>query len=146
MRSILALVAVLILAAAISSAVAATPGHARYTWQVVGIKDGDTLSVILPGLPPPLNPVAVRLRSVDTPESAGRAKCASERKLAERATSFTRQAVANARSIEFGQPSWDKYGGRIDADVWIDGNLLSDQLIAVGLAHHYDGGKRRSWC
>ena len=128
------------------SAIAAAPDHMRYTWPIVGIKDGDTLSVNLPGLPPTLNPVAVRLRSVDTPETGGRAKCVSERKLAERATRFTRQAIAGARIVEFTSPSWDKYGGRIDADVWIDGRLLSDQLIAAGLARRYDGGKRAGWC
>jgi endonuclease YncB( thermonuclease family) len=147
LRSICFLIRVIILAAAaVSPAPAATPDHARYAWQVVGIKDGDTLSVILPGLPPPLNPVAVRLRGVDTPESGGRAKCASERKLAERATRFTRQAIGSASSTEFERPSWDKYGGRVDADVWVDGKLLSDQLIAAGLARAYDGGKRAGWC
>lgn len=115
-------------------------------WKVIGIKDGDTLTVNLPGLPPPLNPVAVRVRDVDAPESGGRARCASERKLAERATRFTRQAVAAAVRVQFGRPSWDKYGGRIDADVWVDGQLLSDKLIAAGLARRYDGGKRAAWC
>jgi endonuclease YncB( thermonuclease family) len=131
---------------AASPAVAGTPDYARFHWQVIGIKDGDTLSVHLPGLPPSLNPVAVRLRNVDTPESGGRAKCASERKLAERATRFTREAIAAAKMIEFGQPSWDKYGGRLDADVWVDDELLSEQLIAAGLARRYDGGKRAGWC
>ena len=145
MRSVISVLCV-VLAVAIPSVMAATPDHERYAWPVIGIKDGDTLTVNLPGLPPALNPVAVRLRSVDTPESGGRAKCASERKLAERATRFTRQAIAAARRIEFEQPSWDKYGGRIDADVWVDGKLLSDQLIAAGLARQYDGGKRRGWC
>jgi micrococcal nuclease len=135
-----------ILVAVISVAAAATPDRTRYAWQIVGIKDGDTLTVTLPGLPAPLNPVAVRVRSVDTPESGGRAKCASERKLAERATHFTRQVIARAGRIEFAAVSWDKYGGRIDADVWVDGRLLSEQLIAAGLARRYDGGKRRGWC
>ncbi len=145
MRSII-LVLLVTLIAAVPPALAEAANHVRFTWQVIGIKDGDTLSVNLPGLPPPLNPVAVRLRRVDTPESGGRAKCASERKLAERATRFTRQAIAKARRIEFEQPSWDKYGGRIDADVWVDGDLLSDQLISAGLARRYDGGKRAGWC
>ena len=87
----------MILAAAIGSTPVAAAEQARYAWPVIGIKDGDTLTVNLPGLPPALNPVAVRLRSVDTPESGGRAKCASERKLAERATGFTRAAIASAR-------------------------------------------------
>ena len=146
MRSVLKLVFLLSLMVAVPSALAEATDHARFTWQVIGIKDGDTLSVNLPGLPPPLNPVAVRLRRVDTPETGGRAKCASERKLAERASRFTRQAIAKAKHIEFEQPSWDKYGGRIDADVWVDGDLLSDQLIAAGLARRYSGGKRAGWC
>ena len=136
----------ILLATAISAAAAATPDRTRYAWPVTGIKDGDTLTVNLPGLPPALNPVAVRVRSVDTPESGGRARCVGERDLAERATLFTRQAIAKAGRIEFERPSWDKYGGRIDADVWIDGRLLSDRLIAAGLARRYDGGKRAGWC
>jgi micrococcal nuclease len=145
LRSIFLAHAIVVIAA-IFPAMAASPDHARYAWQIVGIKDGDTLTVILPGLPSPLNPIAVRLRSVDTPESGGRARCASERRLAESATRFTRHAIAAAKRIEFESPSWDKYGGRIDADVWVDGELLSDQLIASGLARPYDGGKRASWC
>jgi len=138
--------AALFLAGSLPPASATEHNRPTFTWRVVGIKDGDTLTVELPGLPPPLNPVAVRLRSVDTPESGGRAKCISERELADRATRFTRDAILAAKTIEFGSPGWDKYGGRIDADVWVDGMRLADQLIAAGLARPYDGGKRRSWC
>jgi endonuclease YncB( thermonuclease family) len=140
------LIATFILAIAAVPAVGADSESIRFKWQVVGIRDGDTLAVLLPGLPPRLNPVGVRLRGVDAPESGGRAKCASERALAARATRFTHQAVIAAGSIEFGDPSWDKYGGRIDADVWIDGKRLADQLVAAGLARRYDGGKRAGWC
>lgn len=146
MRSLVTILQTVLFAAAVASSPVSAADQLRYAWPVVGIKDGDTLAVDMPGLPPTLNPIAVRVRSVDTPESGGRAKCASERKLAERATRFTRQTVLAARKIEFEKPSWDKYGGRIDADVWIDGKLLSDQLIAAGLARLYDGGKRRGWC
>lgn len=118
----------------------------RYVWPVVGIKDGDTIAVEIPGLPAALNPVAIRLRGVDTPESGGRAKCAAERNLAQRATGFTKLAIKRGRRIEFAAPDWDKYGGRIDAEVWIDDVSLADQLIAAGLARAYDGGKRRGWC
>lgn len=118
----------------------------RYSWPVVGIKDGDTIAVEIPGLPAALNPVAVRLRGIDTPESGGRAKCAAERDLAQRATGFTSEAIARGRRIEFAMPGWDKYGGRIDAEIWIDGDSLADQLVAAGLARAYDGGKRQGWC
>lgn len=146
MRIAVLILHALVIAAAFSRSPVSAADQVRYAWPVVGIKDGDTLAVHLPGLPPTLNPVAVRVRSVDTPESGGRAKCASERNLAERATRFTRQAVLAAGRVEFEKPSWDKYGGRVDADVWIDGKLLSDQLIAAGLARRYDGGKRPGWC
>lgn len=118
----------------------------RYSWPVVGVKDGDTIAVEIPGLPAALNPVAIRLRGIDTPESGGRAKCADERELAARATAFTRRAIAGGRLVQFAALDWDKYGGRIDAEIWIDGALLADQLIAAGLARAYDGGKRGGWC
>jgi endonuclease YncB( thermonuclease family) len=136
-----------VLLLAISSAAPAANEHVeRYSWPVVGIKDGDTIAVEIPGLPPALNPVAIRLRGVDTPESGGRAKCAAERNLAQRATGFTKRAIKRGQRIEFAKPDWDKYGGRIDAEIWIDGVPLADQLIAAGLARAYDGGKRGSWC
>jgi endonuclease YncB( thermonuclease family) len=137
---------ILFIAAPVAALAAGDPGAERYSWPVVGIKDGDTIAVEIPGLPPPLNPVAIRLRGVDTPESGGRAKCAAERDLATLATGFTRLAIARGRRIEFAAVDWDKYGGRIDAEIWIDGVSLADRLIAAGLARAYDGGKRGGWC
>lgn len=135
-----------LLLAAPCAALAADGRAERYAWPVVGIKDGDTIAVEIPGLPAGLNPVAVRLRGIDAPEMGGRAKCAAERDLALRATGFTRLSIARGRRIEFAALDWDKYGGRIDAELWIDGISLADQLIAAGLARVYDGGKRTSWC
>lgn len=132
-------------AASIIAATGAIAGD-RFTWLVLAVKDGDTLAVNLPGLPEGLNPVAIRVRGIDTPETGGRAKCAAERNLGGRATDFTREAVRRGRVIEFAEPSWDKYGGRIDADVWIDGELLARRLLEAGLARAYDGGKRGGWC
>jgi endonuclease YncB( thermonuclease family) len=143
---ILALIPALSFGLASVAPAGAASDHAFFRWQVVAIKDGDTLAVELPGLPTQLNPIAVRVRSVDAPESGGRAKCPAERALARRATEFTRRAIAAAAAVEFEGPTWDKYGGRIDADVWVDGALLSGQLIAAGLARRYDGGKRPGWC
>ncbi|HWA49026.1 MAG TPA: thermonuclease family protein [Dongiaceae bacterium] len=142
----LCLLAGLLLAFSFAAQAVGERGAERYSWPVVAVKDGDTIAVEIPGLPATLNPVAIRLRGVDTPESGGRARCATERNLARRATGFTKRAVAHARRIEFAMPDWDKYGGRIDAEVWIDGVSLADQLIAAGLARAYDGDKRGGWC
>ena len=140
------LIPVLFLLLAATGPGAAAAGGDRFAWPVLAVKDGDTLAVSLPGLPEGLNPVAIRVRGIDTPETGGRAKCASERNLGGRATDFTREAIRRGSVIEFAEPSWDKYGGRIDADVWIDGELLAQRLIAAGLARSYDGGKRGGWC
>jgi endonuclease YncB( thermonuclease family) len=120
----------------------------RYEWPVLGVVDGDTLKVHLPGLPMELQPVKVRVRGIDTPELKG--KCASEKKMAQAASSFTGRLVDAARvagrPIYFSRIDWDKYGGRIDADVAIDGRSLGDMLVGAGLARRYDGGKRGGWC
>lgn len=142
---LLALIAICGLAAAATSGASAA-AEQRFVWQVVAVTDGDTLTIHLPGLPDALNPVAIRVKGIDTPESGGRAKCTAELRLAHLATRYTEYAVARGRRIEFAAPVWDKYSGRIDAEVWIDGRLLSRQLIEAGLARPYDGGKRRGWC
>jgi micrococcal nuclease len=35
---------------------------------------------------------------------------------------------------------------RILADVYVDGENLTDLLISAGHARPYDGGKREGWC
>ncbi|MBI2256148.1 MAG: thermonuclease family protein [Proteobacteria bacterium] len=139
----------LILAIAFTAPALASPGEGgRYEWPVVGVIDGDTLKIHLPGLPAELQPVKVRVRGIDTPELKG--KCASEKAAAKKAGSFTRNLIdaANAakRRIHFSKIDWDKYGGRIDADIAIDGRSLADMLVSAGLARRYDGGKRGGWC
>lgn len=120
----------------------------RYDWPVLGAVDGDTLKVHLPGLPMELQPVKVRVRGIDTPETRG--KCDRERQAANKATALTRflitQAKAKQKPIVFSDIGWDKYGGRIDALVMIDGQSLGAILISAGLARAYDGGKRAGWC
>ncbi|TDQ81972.1 nuclease-like protein [Dongia mobilis] len=121
-----------------------------YRWLVLGAVDGDTLRVELPGLPPELQPIKVRVLGIDTPEAGGRAACALERDLGAKATALTRFLIHEAKrrgdAIVFSAIGWDKYGGRIDAHVSIGGQSLGDTLIRAGLARPYDGGKRRNWC
>jgi len=134
---------------ALTDTVLANPGDGgRYQWPVIDVVDGDTLKIELPGLPVELQPVKVRVRGIDTPELHG--KCAAEKAAAKKAGAFTRQLVERAaaarRPIHFSRIDWDKYGGRIDADVVIDGRSLADMLVGAGLARRYDGGRRLGWC
>ncbi len=114
---------------------------------MVRVIDGDTVAVDASAdLPPELADLRVRLRDVDTPEKGGRAKCEEERAAGLAATAFTRAAVSGAARIVIRDPEWGKWGGRVIADLMVDGRSLSAALIAAGHGRVYDGGKRRGWC
>ena len=120
---------------------------ADYVWPVVRVVDGDTVAVDASAdLPPELADLRVRLRGVDTPEKGGRAKCPDERDAGQAATAFTAQAVADASTIVVRDPEWGKWGGRVLADLVLDGRSLSSSLIETGYGRAYDGGRRGSWC
>jgi micrococcal nuclease len=129
------------------AAFVATPAIAAptYTYDVVGIYDGDTFYIKMTGLPPELSRIGVRVRGVDTPEMRG--KCPSEKYNAQAAKAFTTRVILTAgRKVTLTNLKWDKYGGRVDADVFVGGESLTNMLIARGYARPYIGGKRAGWC
>ncbi len=118
-----------------------------YDVKINSVYDGDTFYFNWPGLPRELNPLAIRLRGVDTPEMKG--KCPREKALAQRAKAFTvSQLNLSAGYVRIGDIKWDKYGGRIDADVYVGSQRasLAPLLIRQGLARPYEGGKKLAWC
>lgn len=130
-------------------ALAGCAGHDRQTnegWPIIGVIDGDTIRVRVASLPPAIQEVHVRVRGVDTPERGAHASCERERELAERAFAFTRARINGARHVEFKNLQWDKYGGRVLAEVVIDGQPLAGLLMASGLAAPYLGGTKPNWC
>lgn len=113
--------------------------HGEYAY------DGDTIYVNIPDLPGEIAEMSVRVRGVDTPEI--RAKCKTEKSLASKARDFARQSLKSAKRVEFCEPEWGRYGGRIVASVRIDGRALDQELINQGFARPYDGKtKRQPWC
>ncbi len=64
--------------------------------------------------------------------------------MAIRARDFVRAVVGASVRLTDVRPG--KYAGRIIADVWVDGQKLSDLLIAENLGRPYHGGQRRGWC
>lgn len=106
--------------------------------------DGDTCYVIASTLPEPLQKMSVRILGIDTPEM--RAECAEEKKLALKGREFANKMFRAAEKIEFANLKWDKYGGRVLVDVYLDGKLYKDEIINAGLARPYDGGTKESWC
>ena len=106
--------------------------------------DGDTCYVLAPALPEPLQKMSVRILGIDTPEM--RAECAEEKKLALKGRDLANKMFRSAEKIEFNNLKWDKYGGRVLADVYLDGKSYKDEIINAGLARPYDGGTKESWC
>ena len=124
-----------------------TPAAAAdYAWPVVKVVDGDTVKVDASAdMPPELASINVRLRGVDTPET-WRPKCDGERKAGGAATAFVKRRIAEAGRIVVRDPEWGKFGGRVIADLILDGRALSDLLIKTGHGRPYAGGKRAGWC
>lgn len=120
---------------------------ARQPVTVLRVIDGDTVKIAAPWVPEPLKPeISVRVTGVDTPEHAGIAQCDLEAQRADMATEFTRTMITAAKKIEVTFTGWDKYGGRILGEIWIDDQSLSQHLIAAGYARDYHGKKKQGWC
>lgn len=116
-----------------------------YEWQVLRVIDGDTLEVKNECFPTELK-LSIRVLGIDTPEKGFRAKCKKEAELAEKASKFTKQFVGKNKTATFRNIKWDKYGGRLLADVEINGKSLAGELIKNNYARSYDGKKKGSWC
>lgn len=110
---------------------------------VLTVQDGDTFRARVEVWPGVEVITAVRLRGIDTPELKG--KCASERERAIAAREYLRTLLA-AGPVELRQVELDKYAGRVDADVLVNGLLVSEALVVNGHARRYAGGTRQGWC
>jgi len=122
----------------------AAPTHA---YEITRIIDGDTVEIAVDFLPSPLPPkLSIRIIGIDTPEKAPRAQCDAEAALAKKASAFTKDAVAKALEVDVKILTWDKYGGRVMGEVYIDHQILAESLISAGLARPYKGDAKQSWC
>ena len=118
-----------------------------YQWKPIKVVDGDTIKFEANWVPKPLKQeISIRVMGIDTPEKKPRNKCEQEDALAQKASAFTKEKVSHAQSIQVELLDWDKYGGRMLGNVIIDGKLLSEELIANGLARPYFGEAKSSWC
>jgi len=130
---------------------------------VIEVYDGDTVKTRLT-LPNPLDKVSVRIYGIDSPEKPaksypttgklGRSKCVKEAKLSLEGTEYLETLIKeHGGMLKLKAYSWDKYGGRINADVYVidlkTGTELNvaDRMIEKGYAVEYFGGtKTKDWC
>lgn len=109
--------------------------------QIVEVYDGDTFKIDLPSQHPLFgDDISVRVAGIDTPELKGSSD--EVKALAYKAKNRTQELLSDAKRIELKNPQRDKYF-RVLAEVWIDGESLSEKLKSDGLAKDYDGGGAR---
>lgn len=127
----------------------ASPAHAQefYVYKPVKITDGDTIKLDVSKESPLIKKLglSVRIKGIDTPEKAPRAKCNKENALGQQATKFTTDLVGN-KELLLSQVENDHYGGRIVANVKVEGVDIAQELLKKGLARVYNGEKKKSWC
>ena len=119
----------------------------KYNYKITRVLDGDTVGFEASFLPEPLKKeLLIRVYGVDTPEKGHRAQCPDEAKKGTAATQFTANTLNNAKKIEVAIGNWDKFGGRVLGDVFVDGQSLRKLLIQNGFAREYYGEAKQSWC
>ena len=127
----------------------ASPAHAQefYVYKPVKITDGDTIKLDVSKESPMIKKLglSVRIKGIDTPEKGSKAKCDKENALGQQATKFTTNLVGN-KELLLSDVKWDKYGGRIVANVKVGGIDIAEELVKKGLARVYNGEKKKSWC
>jgi endonuclease YncB( thermonuclease family) len=130
-------------------ALALTAAHlyaADMVLPITSIVDGDTIKTQL-SLPCPLCTVSIRIRDIDTPETTYLAKCTKEKALGVLATNYVKELVGTHEIMTLKDAKWDKYGGRIDAHVFVAGTNIGEALVQKGLAKPYTGeGSKPNWC
>lgn len=110
--------------------------------RVVRVIDGDSFVAEAHVWPGHRITVTVRLRGIDAPEL--RARCAAERRAAERARAALAGLIGDG-PVRLRAIGGGKYFGRVVADVTTaDGNDVAQHLLARALAAAYDGGRRRA--
>jgi endonuclease YncB( thermonuclease family) len=110
---------------------------------VARVIDGDTIEVRAAIWLGQTLIVRVRIDGVDAPELESR--CPEERKLALTARDFLAGRLEGA-PVKLTRVVYDKYGGRVRADVTDATGDIGQALLAAGLARPYHGERRETWC
>lgn len=112
-------------------------------YRVISVYDGDTMRVDIDGWPDIVGKnIGVRLYGIDTPEM--RDKRFFIKKKAKKARDYLRKRLAEADVIEIADVSRGKYF-RVVGKVLVDGDDVGKEMIELGLAKPYYGGKKLEW-
>jgi endonuclease YncB( thermonuclease family) len=122
-----------------------------YVYKAIKIIDGDTIALNVENEKPLIQKLglSVRIRGIDTPERGSRAKCNKEKALAEKATKLVNDIIGamGQNELLLSKVKWDKFGGRVDAFVKVNGVDIGKALLIRGLAVENNGEKKtKDWC
>lgn len=132
---------------ALAGPVIAAPAY--YRAKVVTVVDGDTVKVTVAAWKnSPFYNIDVRINGIDTPETMKQfAKCPGEVVLGNAARIYAKTLVQPGDDVKLFFKNFDKYGGRIDADLILKGNKsFGKEMIESGFAVAYSGGTKKDWC
>jgi len=131
-----------------------------YDLDNVRVIDGETIEGTVNVWPGVTTNSSIRLKGVDTPEIHAKFICTTltspacavektrvdcERALALEAKHFVEVTLQNAKVVVTSITP-DKFAGRYDATVLVNGVDLGSLLIASQFGRAYSGGKRGVWC
>lgn len=115
--------------------------------KVIEVIDGDTIKIDASQESELIKYLeySVRISSIDAPEIHTKSDC--EKKLGLQAKKFLQSIVKNNQLIKIINPTWDKYGGRILAELEINDQSISQLMIDNKHAIAYFGQKKNIiWC
>src|SRR5688572_22493171 len=107
------------------------------------IVDGDTVDVRARIWLGQTLSVRVRIDGVDAPEP--RSQCVEERRLAASAHEFLTRRLLKKEVTLIGVV-YDKFGGRVRAEISDAEGSIAQALLVAGLARAYRGEAREPWC
>lgn len=112
------------------------------------VYDGDTIFVILSEFPDDLSRIGIRVLGIDTGELNWRAQCDAELEAGEESKRYLiEELIMDAEYVVLSNYRWDKYGGRMLADVLVNGWDIGHWMLEEGGAIEYWGGTKTSpWC
>lgn len=110
---------------------------------ITEVHDGDTFKIDFIGSPAILGEnIGVRISGVDTPEMTSKSRFLKDKAI--EAREFVKDKIASAKTIIFKDMKRDKFAGRIDCYVLLDGKDLTKMLIEKKLGYEYFGGQKKT--
>ena len=106
-----------------------------YTAHITKVVDGDTVDVEIDLGFDIWHKTRLRLAGIDTPEKST--------EIGKKVSAYVKEAL-EGQTVTITTTKPDKYG-RYLAEIFINNNSFNKNLIDIGMAKPYNGGKKEAW-